>query len=76
MVFETIVQFDSVANLKTLSQLTLPEGCLLVSIHRLGKDMIPNGNTQLLAGDYLTFMINQDDEGDTREAIRQILSEP
>lgn len=76
MIFETIVQFDSVANLKTLSQLTLPEDCLLVSIHHLGKDMVPNGNTQLLAGDYLTFMINQDDEGDTREAIRQILSEP
>lgn len=75
MMFETIVQFDSAAERKSVAELALPEDCLLVSVHRSGKDIIPHGNTQLLAGDYLTFMINRTDETNAREEIRTILSE-
>ncbi|MCQ4971595.1 ClC family H(+)/Cl(-) exchange transporter [Lactococcus lactis] len=75
MMFETIVQFDSVADRKKLSEIHLPEGCLLVSVHRSGKDIIPHGNTELQAGDYLTFLIRREDEVIAREQIRQVLNE-
>ena len=75
MMFETIVQFDSVADRKKLSEIHLPEGCLLVSVHRSGKDIIPHGNTELQAGDYLTFLIRREDEVIAREQLRQVLNE-
>lgn len=75
MMFETMVQFDSEADRKPLEQLALPDGCLLVSVHRSGKNIIPHGQTELQAGDYLTFLIKQENEAFTRQQIRQILSE-
>ena len=75
MMFETIVQFDSVADRKKLSEIHLPEGCLLVSVHRSGKDIIQHGNTELQAGDYLTFLIRREDEVIAREQLRQVLNE-
>ena len=75
MMFETMVQFDAKADHKRLEQLALPEGVLLVSIHRSGKDLIPRGKTELQAGDYLTFLVNREDEVVAREQIRKILTE-
>lgn len=75
MMFETIVQFDSIADRKKLSEINLPEGCLLVSVHRSGKDIIPHGDTELQAGDYLTFLIKREDEVLAREQLRLVLNE-
>ena len=75
MMFETIVQFDSIADRKKLSEINLPDGCLLVSVHRSGKDIIPHGDTELQAGDYLTFLIKREDEVLAREQLRLVLNE-
>ncbi len=36
---------------RTVRDASLPEGCLLVSIHRSGEEILPNGDTMLSAGD-------------------------
>ena len=36
-----------------------PDDCLLVSIKRASKEIIPRGNTQILEGDMITVMVNQ-----------------
>lgn len=75
MMFETIVPFDSIADHSTVAQLALPEGCLLVSVHRSGRDIIPQGKTELQAGDYLTILIKREDELLAREELRKVLTE-
>ncbi|MGM9885761.1 MAG: ClC family H(+)/Cl(-) exchange transporter [Lactococcus sp.] len=75
LVIETIVQFDSKAENKRIAQLVMPHDCLIVAIHRVGKDIIPNGQTELLAGDYLTLMIGQNNEDETRRQVQSLFSE-
>ncbi|MFC4652081.1 ClC family H(+)/Cl(-) exchange transporter [Lactococcus nasutitermitis] len=75
MMFETMVQFDSQADKQLLGNLALPENCLLVAVHRSGKDLIPQGNTQLQAGDYLTFLIQRSEEKFARAEIQKIFME-
>lgn len=75
MMFETIVPFGAAVTHQRLEQLALPEGVLLVSIHRSGKDIIPRGKTELQAGDYLTFLIKREDEVIVREQVRELLVE-
>ena len=75
MFVEMIVQFDAQADRKRLAELALPEGCLLVTVHRGGRDILPNGATQLMAGDYLTFMIERQREVAVREQLVKLLTE-
>ncbi len=75
MMVEMIVQYDSQAENQRIAQLTLPESCLLVSVHRSGQDIIPNGRTILMAGDYLTFMISKKNEVQIRQDLQKILTE-
>ena len=75
LMMEAIVQFDSKAENKTLSKLPLPKDCLVVSIHRAGKELIPNGETELLAGDYVTVMMSRKTEQKTRVQIQKLLME-
>lgn len=50
---ETQIQNGSFLANKTVSQVNWPEGCLLVSIRRGEKELLPNGQTVLLVGDVL-----------------------
>jgi len=45
---------------KTLKEVKIPEGSLIVIIHREGKTMVPRGNTVLLKGDRLTVIGDQE----------------
>ncbi|GBG97131.1 ClC family H(+)/Cl(-) exchange transporter [Lactococcus termiticola] len=74
MMFETILEFGAIADQKRIAELSLPEGCLIVGLHRSGRDIIPQGSSQLQAGDYLTFLIKKEDEVASRRAIRQIFT--
>lgn len=75
MFIEMIVQFDASADHANLAQLALPEDCLLVGIHRGGRNIIPSGKTELMAGDYLTFMISRKNEAAIREQLQKVLTE-
>jgi Trk K+ transport system NAD-binding subunit len=48
---------------KTVQELSdnLPNDCILISIRRNGKVLIPHGNTSLKKGDHLTAFIHSGD---------------
>ena len=50
----------------------VPGNCLLVSIQRGRREMIPRGNTVLLPGDTLAVMTAASDEGGIYDAMRRI----
>ena len=66
---EIPVHFDSSADGKLVRNLGLPKDCLLIAIRREGKDLIPKGDTQVLAEDSVVFLINQKDEAAYREML-------
>ena len=62
---------DSVLRGKTLSEIELPQGTLIISIVRDGKLMIPNGLTVLQAGDEVAAV----SEGGSTKALVKILTQ-
>jgi hypothetical protein len=72
---EQIVRQDSGADGKQVRDLGLPRECLLIAIRREGEELIPFGGTAVRAGDYLTFLVNERDEGKNREALTKLLEE-
>jgi H+/Cl- antiporter ClcA len=63
---EVVVQLGCEIEHKQIKEITWPENCLIVSIARGGKEIIPNGDTTLIGGDYLTIMA---DEGNAAHAL-------
>ncbi len=66
---ETVVHFGAHAAGKLVSELALPQDCLLIAVRREGKDIIPKGSTMLRANDALVFLISAHTEAKQREAI-------
>ncbi len=66
---EYVVHHGSAAANKLIRELSLPKHCLLIAIRREGKDIIPRGDTQLRAGDYLVFLVNICEEAEDREIL-------
>jgi chloride channel protein, CIC family len=60
---ELVLKDDSQATGKIISEIasTLPHECILISIRRDGKVLIPHGETQLQAGDQLTAFTRSED---------------
>jgi CIC family chloride channel protein len=54
---------------KPIRQAKIPSGCLIVSLHRSGNSMLPSGETVLLAGDHVTFLISGDAPGVPMELV-------
>lgn len=59
---ELIVHFGSPAEGKLIKDLPLPPNCLVISIKRGKQTIIPKGDTQILAEDYLVFITDRFDE--------------
>lgn len=58
---DVIVPFDSEVVGKRISDLDLPEKCLILLICREGKFIIPSGSTIIESGDVLLVLANTDD---------------
>jgi len=71
---ELVVHFGSPAEGKLVRELDLPKNCLLIAVRRAGEELIPNGSTRILAGDYLVFLTDLDAEAKTRERLAAISS--
>lgn len=71
---EMVVHYGSPAEKKPVKDLNLPQSCLLIAIRRMGNDITPNGNTQILAEDYLVFITDLSAESSTRELLTEITS--
>lgn len=60
---EFVIMGGSVLEDRTVMEINWPNNCLLVSLERDGKEMIPRGKTRLKAGDRLTVMTDERDAG-------------
>ena len=76
IVLDQMVHFDSRAAGAQVKALGLPGECLLIAVRREGEEIIPSGDTVLLGGDHLTFLVTERREGPIREALEEILVEP
>ncbi len=56
---------------KRLKEIALPSECVIISIRRGGRVVVPRGNTQLLAGDRVVVLAG----ANSAEAVRQSLRE-
>lgn len=58
---------------KTLQQIsaTLPQDCILISVRRQGKILIPHGNTTFQEGDDITAFVSCKDYGKLRHCLQQ-----
>ena len=71
---EMVVHHGAPAENKQVKDIDLPACCLLIAIQRGKHEIIPHGDTQILAGDYLLFLTNLCDETKAREAITRLTS--
>ena len=60
ILIECEVHMGSIMEDQTLSSISLPKGCLVVSILRDGHEIVPHGGTHLEAGDKLAVLCNED----------------
>jgi len=55
-IIEIPVELGSMVARKKVKDVGWPEGALIVSLHRGEKELVPNGETQILPGDYLVVL--------------------
>lgn len=60
VVLEVVVCTGSNLDGKQIKHITLPQYCLIVSIKRGETELMPQGNTRVIAGDYLYILTNID----------------
>lgn len=66
---EISVQIYSELDDKEIKDVKWPEDCLVVSIHRGEKEILPRGDTKIYAGDLLVIMTNEEHASYTLEDI-------
>lgn len=69
---ELPVHFDSPADGREVKSLGLPKECLLIALRREGTDIIPCGDTQIMAEDSLIFLLQEKDEEALRTRLRHL----
>jgi hypothetical protein len=70
--FELPVEIGSCIAHKSIKNVEMPAGCLIVGIRRGTKDLVPRGNTKILPGDYLLILCGSDDSDNVRESMRKL----
>lgn len=58
-IIEIPVELGSIADGKKICEVTWPDGALIVGLRRGEKEYVPNGNMQVLHGDYLVVLSSQ-----------------
>lgn len=69
VIIETAVCLGSLLEGKQIKDLEWPPQCLIVSIKRGDRELIPKGDTIICCGDYLIVLTNEDCAGDIREGL-------
>lgn len=72
VLIETAVCMGSSLEGKRVKELVWPANCLLVSIKRGEKEIIPKGDTLVYAGDYLITLTDEDKASETRKKLTEI----
>lgn len=58
ILLDMVVEPGSPMDRKTVRELGLPKGCLLVTVNRAGREIVPSADTELLPGDHLTVIVS------------------
>lgn len=66
---EIPVELGSEAAGKKISEIAWPAGLLVVGLHRGEKELVPNGDTQILHGDYLIVLSSALSYGETHSFL-------
>ena len=69
---EYVIMGGSVLEGRKVMDIHWPNNCLLVSLEREGKELIPRGKTVLLAGDRLTVMTDERDAGYIHDKLENL----
>lgn len=69
---EMVVHIKSPADGSLVSEIKWPQNCLIVSIYRGQKEIIPRGNTKIIQGDMLLAMVNQDESCEALQTLTEI----
>lgn len=69
ILLEIAVQMGSLLDGKKIKEVLWPSGSLLVSIKRGNEDIIPNGNSLILAGDYLIVLVDESNAANSKKAL-------
>jgi Trk K+ transport system NAD-binding subunit len=56
---------------KTIRTSGIPGGCLVVSVERGGREILPGADLMLIAGDHLTVLVPEDETDKVMEIIRK-----
>jgi len=76
IIIEVPVCADSQIDNKMLKEVKLPENCLIVSIKRGNREIIPRGNTVIRSGDNLIFLVNEKEEALMKERLLNMSGKP
>ncbi|MCQ1529103.1 ClC family H(+)/Cl(-) exchange transporter [Lutispora saccharofermentans] len=76
VMLEIPVFLDSSMDCKRVKELELPKGCLIVSIRRGNKEIIPKGGTVLCSGDDLIVLANEDEAAPIKQKLLEMSSKP
>ncbi|RDU22676.1 ClC family H(+)/Cl(-) exchange transporter [Anaerosacchariphilus polymeriproducens] len=71
---ESVVHFGSNCEKKLVKQIPFPDESLLISIRRDGKEIIPRGDVEMKAGDYLVVITAVKDEHKVRTFLDEMTS--
>jgi len=71
-ILEIPVEYGCPAAGKRINEIDLPQGILIVGIHRGESDIVPNGTTRIDAGDYLVVLSTEQSYKDVNRKMRDL----
>ena len=71
-IIEVAVELGSIVAGKKIKDITWPDNILIVAINRGKKEIIPNGDDQIIQGDYLIIMSSKQDFETTNSKLLQL----
>ncbi|WP_024832904.1 ClC family H(+)/Cl(-) exchange transporter [Ruminiclostridium josui] len=71
VIIETAISMGSLLEGKKIKEVEWPAHCLIVGVKRGGVELIPNGDTKLLTGDYLIVLSNENYASEVRECLSE-----
>lgn len=72
--FDAVVHIGAAIDGEKIKNINFPENCLIVGISRAEQDIIPKGETKILAGDILMFITDTEVEAKAKEKIEKLVS--
>lgn len=69
---EAVVHMNSKLDGKCIKEVCWPNNCLVVTITRGNTEILPKGETEIMAGDYLTVMTDQNSSSETLYKVTEL----